>query len=197
MKVRCSRRIISGLLLIWLGLLQFPLPFALRASGTAASDKDLSTPFPCMNRPCGCRSAEECWTSCCCTTKAERIAFVLDHGLEMPAALADAEESPAPARTCCSAGSEPACCTSRGDEADKPYCERPKKPVRKGLVLLSSALKCKGLTSMLMQFGGAVVPTAPCTPDLVPVAHRLLALTDDLRTGVTLSPPAPPPRISG
>jgi len=60
MKVRRSRRIISGLLLVWLGLLQFPLPFAVRAAGTSSSDKDLSTPFPCMNRPCGCRSTEEC-----------------------------------------------------------------------------------------------------------------------------------------
>jgi len=191
---------ISGLLLIWLGLLQFPLPFAVRASGTARSDKDLSTPFPCMNRPCGCRSAEDCWTSCCCTTKAERIAFVLDNGLEMPAALEEAEETPAAPRSCCSAGSKVATCELHPDQKEKPacaQCERPAKPVRNGLVLLSSALKCKGLTSLLVQFGGAVVPTAPCAPELVPVAEGLLTLTDDLRTGVTLSPPSPPPRLAG
>jgi hypothetical protein len=200
MKVRRSRRIISGLLLVWLGLLQFPLPFAVRAAGSSSPDKDLSTPFPCMNRPCGCRSAEECWKSCCCTTKAERIAFILDHGLEMPAALKDSDdESPAP-RACCSKPSESAACQSCSHDSNTLTCDagqRPKKPVRKGVVLLSAALKCKGLTSMLMQFGGAVVPTNAPLPELVPFAQGLLNLADDLRTGVSLSPPAPPPRIAG
>jgi hypothetical protein len=199
MKVRCSRRIISGLLLVWLGLLQFPLPFAVRAAGTAGSAKDLSTPFPCMNRVCGCSSAEECWTSCCCTTREERIAFVLEHGLEMPAALKEADEPPTARRTCCSSKSECAGCQSPSKEK-KPGCDScalPKKPARKGLVLLSAALKCKGLTSMLLQFGGAVIPTNASLPPFVPTAQGLLTLADDLRDGVSLSPPAPPPRIAG
>jgi hypothetical protein len=200
MKVRRYRRSISGLLLVWLGLLQFPLPIGLRAAGTSSSDKDLSTPYPCMNRPCGCRSAEECWKSCCCTTKAERIAFVLEHGLEMPAALKEADKEPPAPRACCSKRSEDAVCQSCSNEAKAPACDAcrsAKKPARKGVLLLSAALKCKGLTSMLMQFGGAVVPANAPLPELAPVAQGLMNLADDLRTGVSLSPPAPPPRIAG
>jgi hypothetical protein len=200
MKVRRSRRIISGLLLVWLGLLQFPLPYAVRAAGTTSSDKDLSTPFPCMNRPCGCRSAEECWKNCCCTTKAERIAFVLEHGLEMPAALQEPDESSAAPKACCSSKPECASCESHSCDAKRTTCDscqRPKKPVRKGVVLLSAALKCKGLTTMLMQFGGALIPTSCPLPEFVPFAQGFLALVDDLRSGISLSPPAPPPRIAG
>ncbi|OAI57644.1 hypothetical protein AYO47_07815 [Planctomyces sp. SCGC AG-212-M04] len=193
MKSRRSRRIISGLLLVWLGLLQFPLPFAVRAAGTSSSDKDLSTPYPCMNRPCGCRSAEECWKSCCCTTKAERIAFVLDHGLEMPAALKESEEQQPAPRACCANQT----CSHASEAADCDSCQRSKKPIRKGVVLLSAALKCKGLTSMLMQFGGALVPANAPLPELVPFAQGLINLADDLGTGVSLSPPSPPPRIPG
>jgi len=200
MKSRRSRRIISGLLLVWLGLLQFPLPIALRAAGTSSSDKDLSTPFPCMNRPCGCRSAEDCWKSCCCTTKAERIAFVVEHGLDMPAALKEAdEETPAP-RACCSkknAGATCQSCSHDSKTAACDTCQRQKKPARKGVVLLSAAMKCKGLTSMLVQFGGAVIPANAPLPELVPIAQGFVTLLDDLQAGITLSPPAPPPRIAG
>lgn len=41
--------------------------------------------FPCMAGKCGCSSAEKCWTSCCCHTPAERIAWAKAHGVEIPA----------------------------------------------------------------------------------------------------------------
>jgi len=197
MKVRCSRRIISGLLLVWLGLLQFPLPFAVRAAGTS-SGKDLSTPFPCMHRLCGCRSAEDCWKSCCCTTKAERIAFVLEHDLEMPAALQEPHDPQTPPRACCAA--KKGCCTTATEEkqtCDADRCERPRKPARKGLVLLSEAMKCKGLTFQLLQFGGALMPTEAAAPRPVQIIEGFLPLADDFRSGISLAPPAPPPRLAG
>jgi hypothetical protein len=65
------------------------------------------------------------------------------------------------------------------------------------VVLLSAALKCKGLTSMLVQFGGALIPTTCPLPEFAPFAQGFLTLADDLRFGISLSPPAPPPRIVG
>ncbi len=198
MKVRCSRRIISGLLLLWLGLLQFPLPLALRAAGSSADGKDHSTPFPCMNRPCGCRSAEECWTNCCCTTKAERIAFVLEHGLEMPDALMDGDEEAAPPRSCCSTRSKAAGCDSSECSTGDEHCAKCQDQSRdRKLVLFDSAMKCKGLNSLLLQFAGALVPV----PELKQVAAAgwevSLGLVDDLVAGISLAPPSPPPRIGG
>ena len=198
MKVRCSRRIISGLLLLWLGLLQFPLPLALRAAGSTADGKDHSTPFPCMNRPCGCRSAEECWTSCCCTTKAERIAFVLEHGLEMPAALKDEGDEVEAPRSCCSTRSKVASCDSSGCSAgDKGCAKCQDKPSDRKLVLFDSAMKCKGLSSLLLQFAGALVPVPELKQVVVAGWEFSQGLVDDLVGGISLAPPAPPPRIGG
>lgn len=50
------------------------------AAGLVAA-KDRSRPFPCMNSPCGCGSAEQCFESCCCHTPAERLAWARRHGL--------------------------------------------------------------------------------------------------------------------
>lgn len=51
------------------------------AAGLLAA-KDRSRPFPCMNSPCGCATAEQCFRACCCHSVAERIAWARRHGLE-------------------------------------------------------------------------------------------------------------------
>ena len=40
--------------------------------------------FPCMDCPCGCNSAEQCWRSCCCHTLAERMDWAREHGVRPP-----------------------------------------------------------------------------------------------------------------
>ncbi len=40
--------------------------------------------FPCMDCPCGCNSAEQCWRSCCCHSLAERMDWAHDHGVRPP-----------------------------------------------------------------------------------------------------------------
>ena len=46
--------------------------------------KDKSKPFPCMNSPCGCRDADQCWRHCCCHSLAERLAWVRENHVEPP-----------------------------------------------------------------------------------------------------------------
>jgi len=48
--------------------------------------KDRSTPFPCQDKPCGCNSAKQCFSSCCCHTPKELLAWARANGLE-PAVL--------------------------------------------------------------------------------------------------------------
>jgi len=76
--------VILGYALVASGL---PLPVArwpAVAPGAAAgqqqveqrlSGKDRSQPFPCMDKPCGCATAEQCFASCCCHTPAQRLAW--------------------------------------------------------------------------------------------------------------------------
>lgn len=43
--------------------------------------KDCTTPFPCMNKPCGCMSAKQCFQKCCCHTPDETLAWAEQHGV--------------------------------------------------------------------------------------------------------------------
>jgi hypothetical protein len=148
------RRLTAWVMLGLYGLVAsgLPLPLPLPpAAGSAAATKlaakDRSRPFPCMDKPCGCATAEQCFTNCCCHTPAERLAWAKARGLE-PAVLAALERravaaEPAPAAgsccaakvalpakpapscceivaaaTCCEATAhEPACC-----EQERPAC---------------------------------------------------------------------------
>ncbi|MFO0828502.1 MAG: hypothetical protein U0572_10190 [Phycisphaerales bacterium] len=41
--------------------------------------------FPCEDCGCGCGSAAECWTNCCCHTAHERLAWARANGITPPA----------------------------------------------------------------------------------------------------------------
>ncbi len=66
------RRAVAWALLGLYGLVAsgLPLPVMSPPAGTAAARKlaakDRSRPFPCMDKACGCDSAERCFSSCCC-----------------------------------------------------------------------------------------------------------------------------------
>jgi hypothetical protein len=98
-----------------------PLPVAIPpAAGTAAArtlaGKDRSQPFPCMDKACGCDSAERCFTNCCCHTPAETLAWAKARGIE-PAVIAALQrrvavaEPALPAAACRAAAvAESSCC---------------------------------------------------------------------------------------
>jgi hypothetical protein len=44
-----------------------------------------STPYPCQKFPCGCRTAEQCWSGpCCCFTMREKVAWAAERGIDPP-----------------------------------------------------------------------------------------------------------------
>ncbi len=122
----------------WLAILGYtlvasglPLPFGAVASSARESPaakrlagKDRSQPFPCMDKTCGCATAEQCFTNCCCNTPAETLAWAKAHAVE-PAVLAALERRVARGRpavakvaknSCCLRkvpATEESCCTSR------------------------------------------------------------------------------------
>jgi hypothetical protein len=74
-----QRRFCVGLMLV---------AYLLTVSGVfvPASTKKLGgVPFPCQDHECGCQSAEQCWTSCCCFTPAQHLAWAKEHKVEPPA----------------------------------------------------------------------------------------------------------------
>jgi hypothetical protein len=74
----CRRRLCAGVTLAayLTAALGVPLP--------AATAKDVSAPFPCQDHPCGCRTAEQCWTNCCCFTPEQRWAWARQRAVRPP-----------------------------------------------------------------------------------------------------------------
>ena len=50
--------------------------------------KDNSVPFPCQDRPCGCRSADQCLKKCCCFSTEQKLTWSKRYGAkEFPFSL--------------------------------------------------------------------------------------------------------------
>ena len=131
MQPRASLRRITT----WLAILGYtlvasglPLPFGIVAP--AASDspaakrlagKDRSQPFPCMDKPCGCATAEQCFTNCCCNTPAETLAWATAHRVE-PAVLAALERRVASGSQLVAKAIRSSCCSSKAPVAEESCC---------------------------------------------------------------------------
>lgn len=71
--------IVMSLLASNLGILPSPVLIARLTGG------DLAARFPCEADTCGCFSALECWTQCCCLTPRQRLAWAIQNGVKPPA----------------------------------------------------------------------------------------------------------------
>lgn len=98
-----------------------PLPFGAARVDAAAekrlATKDRSQPFPCMDKPCGCATAEQCFTRCCCNTPSETLAWARTHRVDV-AVLRALERRVAQAVTAPSGG----CCAAKATTSPKPSC---------------------------------------------------------------------------
>ncbi|NCY03488.1 MAG: hypothetical protein EBX36_11425 [Planctomycetia bacterium] len=95
-------------------------PDAVTASRLAA--KDRSRPFPCMDKPCGCATAEQCFTSCCCNTPAQTLAWAKAHAVE-PAVLAALEHRVAGGGRARTRAERAACCSSKAPSVEEACCK--------------------------------------------------------------------------
>jgi hypothetical protein len=91
-------------------------PAAKRLAG-----KDRSQPFPCMDKPCGCATAEQCFTSCCCSTPAETLAWARARRVE-PAVLAALEQRVASSSQLAAKATKSSCCSTKAPVAEKSCC---------------------------------------------------------------------------
>lgn len=191
---------VAGYALVASGL-PLPLGSVAPAGGSAAAKrlagKDRSQPFPCMNKPCGCATAEQCFASCCCHTPAERLAWAEAHGVE-PAVLAALERrvaADAAAKTggCCSTRkAAPSCCASKAAQ-NLPKPAEPNDAPRSQTVVLRAMLACSGVVAQWIASAGALPPPVVESPLVFPCLERL-AVVDEFDEQPQFSPAAPPPR---
>jgi hypothetical protein len=182
------------------------VPLRLTAPASLTAPKDVSRPFPCMNRPCGCQNADQCWRSCCCHTKAERMAWARARGVEPPidqvaASPDETSETASRPRSCCSKrssselhdweGGKRIVVTLRGQTRSQ-Y-----EPVSEStsVLVLIQAVDCQGIG--LQWLGGCVV-TPPAIaeywPELPPSGRLVLAARFSI-SSPAFPPPVPPPRV--
>lgn len=197
-----------------LGLLPSQRDFV-RVMGWLAGER-----YPCEDCGCGCSSAAECWTNCCCHTLQERLEWAIRNGITPPsyveipalqwAAARDSIRGAAGARACCAeagsrhssaamrpAPSEPkSCCsgpTCASSEAEPGGSSR---ATDESTGPFFSALTCKGLSGLCV--AGVPVPPPPVVALILletsplKYPHRILAAPRSRK----LETPTPPPRIA-
>lgn len=133
------RRVTAWAMLALYGLVAsgLPLPVGAPPAGSSAASKiagkDRSQPFPCMDKACGCDTAERCLTNCCCHTPAETLAWAKARGIEASVidaltrrVAASAPRAVPQASTCCAPkaakAAEPSCCSADSDDVDNAIC---------------------------------------------------------------------------
>lgn len=120
----------AWLVVLWL------LAFVLGVTGwptyrqvLGTNGKDITQPFPCMHSHCGCKSAAQCWKSCCCKTMSQKLAWAKDHGVQPPTFVvtAAAEETRTAVVTASSCCEKKSCCATK----QKTCCTPPLAVVKK------------------------------------------------------------------
>ena len=194
-----------------------PLPLAIppdpgSAAGRKLAAKDRSRPFPCMDKACGCDSAERCFTNCCCHTPAETLRWAKARGIEpavivaLSRRMAVAEPEPAAGNCCASTASKPACCETA--EPQQPSCcavaeaeaglddePAPGGAPAPKVVSLRAMLACGGIIDgllSLMVAGSLPPPAVVFSPQVV--TGGSLICGDERPQGTPAEPAEPPPR---
>jgi hypothetical protein len=221
------RPLITWMAIVGYALLALGLPLPLSGSNVAADPvasrrvaaKDRSVPFPCMDKPCGCASAEQCFRECCCTTPAERLAWARRNGLGVDMLVAlesrtvpghaskktgscerergsccSAQALPdEPAESCCKDGAGPAL-TARADDAsdaaDEPVPRGGTRPGRQ--VTLRGMLACQGAVGSWISVG-ASLPPPRIELFVLFLSRERLIVSDVAARSPQPDPVAPPP----
>lgn len=219
---RTTREVLSKALLAGALCVYVTLTLGLQnGAGWAARRSSGVERYPCESCACGCASARECWTACCCHTPHERLVWALTQGVMPPESVrfsdeqwitaANAVRSESASCAACVAEikqrlargvawgetravqSASSCCGSA-------ECATPvKAPSRGGLKLprTVSPLSCKSIQQLPLFLPTTVVcSTQAGFAALRPSRFEFVRILPQTSPSRVLSPPAPPPRCS-
>ena len=209
------RRFIAWLSLVGYGLVAsgLPLPLGAVAPGSASpaaekrlAVKDRSAPFPCMDKPCGCVTAEQCFTNCCCNTPAETLAWAQAHQVDPAVIVALQRRAAAPAEkttvasSCCSVKKQTSCCSTPSVPACCDEAESVAGSVSHAGMAICSDYESLAVMSDEWQETEAAVALAADSAAVEPVSSHSLVLKSMLACGGIVSQwlsigGAPPPPV--
>ena len=228
------RRVLLRRITTWLAIVGYalvvsglPLPIGFSAPGHESASsakrlagKDRSKPFPCMDKPCGCATAEQCFANCCCHTPAERLAWARAHNVEAGVLTAlerrvAAEPHTAGTGCCATKSAKSACCAPSFDiegpeicseyqslagtpetttDSDDRGSEHEQSPQPR-TVVLRAMLACGGVVAEWFA-AGAALPPPRCDVCLGMSVCDICTPGDELGDCQRASPAVPPPRAS-
>ena len=122
-------------------------------------------PFPCQFSSCGCQTADQCRTSCCCHSKRERVVWAVERGIDADqVAVLSVEEKSEFTRaaklqrtkTCCQVAKKASCCQSSAAKRSEGQAAGQQREVH--WVLAISANKCRGTGVEWIQAGMVAPP---------------------------------------
>lgn len=151
--------------------------------------KDLSQPFPCQQRACGCRSADQCWKKCCCFTNSQKVAWAKAYRVIPPPLVVSA------ARRECSLAAKSAegCCVTGGSRA-VPAAAAPADDETTEYLVVVLAQQCQGQPWAWSVLPWAVMPQPEGCSVVAPLVGEKLTLESASLIESGVIPPVPPPR---
>ena len=184
--LRTAPRLVS--LSVLLGMLFSMAPLSVGER----SVKDLSQPFPCQHRACGCRSAAQCWKSCCCFSNSQKLAWARVHQVQPPEfVVASVEHTPLPEK-CDSTG----CCHQplrvRKSAADPTTAVAAPDQTRYVVALL--AHQCQGHYWYWNSLPWTILPAVGLLNRMPQRTSAKLAIFSERLLFAQQQPPVPPPR---
>lgn len=87
-----------------LGIMPSPVIIAHWLGAAVLTDQGAER-YPCEDHACGCVSALECWSNCCCHTPHQRLVWAITHGVQPPASVKFSDEQWMAASNAVKAGS--------------------------------------------------------------------------------------------
>lgn len=189
-----------------------------------AISRDDDQPFPCQGSVCGCRTAEQCWRSCCCHSADQRWVWAQEHDVQPPSyaeqptsgwrSTRKRDQVPEQTKTCCtSSESTPdetpiTCCSSKPDSTSPPetFSDDNSPKVAETVNYKSqhdkrvrwnfsfSALKCQGSSTLWISSGEVVRPPSPIAWHPRLSLVSFISSLDESAFSLPLDRPDPPPR---
>ena len=156
-------------------------------------EKDISTPFPCQAKGCGCRNADQCWENCCCHTDREKLAWAAKHGVEPPSWFMERMQS-SDLDNCDSKSKSVTggcCCCCKKKSTHPPITS---KKTRKQLLIVKQQMNCSGIskTDNFQRWEIQLYPGEPILA-LVPPNIASLCAKHDMRLSVVTATMDPRP----
>ncbi len=185
-------------MVLFVAIIAALLPIPLASSGTQ-NKKDLSRPFPCQNRPCGCRSAEQCEKKCCCFSPSQKLAWAkrnrvtsFDHSVvEMKRESLDSSSS----RGCCSSKRGTKSPVQPVVNVNRSQKVAHGKETRVKIVIGVIAQQCQGVDQTLSGQSLFVVPPLLVLKTFIDSNGSRLIAREVRFENLFLEPPVPPPRV--